>query len=135
MDCGPSASFRPGHQGPGGILHPSEGKRVQGYGDTGIGDIVQRVADRAGIGRKIGNHTLRRTGARLAHFAGVPLVEIMAGLGHASEKEAIRYLGLTVLELGKAQRKVYDYIQSSRPRWSFARARQWLSTEERKNGK
>ena len=59
----------------------------------------------------------------------------MAGLGHASEKEAIRYLGLTVLELGKAQRKVYDYIQSSRPRWSFARARQWLSTEERKNGK
>mgnify|MGYP000869326502 CR=1 FL=1 len=109
--CGPSASFRPGHQRPGGILHPLEGKRVQGYGDTGIGDIVQRVADRAGIGRKIGNHTLRRTGARLAHFAGVPLVEIMAGLGHASEKETIKYLGLTVLELGKAQRKVYDYLE------------------------
>lgn len=87
------------------------GKRVQGYSSSGLDNIIARVAKRAGIIRKVGNHTLRRTGARLAYFADVPLVEIMEGLGHTSEKQTVKYLGLTVMELGKAQRKIYDYIQ------------------------
>lgn len=109
--CGPSASFRPGHQRPGGILHPSEGKRVQGYGDTGIDDLVQRVADRAGIGRKIGNHTLRRTGARLAKRAGVDIDIIKEGLGHERREQTYRYLGLTVEEQSKGEELVTSYLQ------------------------
>gem|GEM_PF-4459770 len=93
------------------------------------------MADRAGIGRKIGNHTLRRTGARLAHFAGVPLVEIMAGLGHASEKETIRYLGLTMLELGKAQRKVYGYIQVIKAKMALREGEAVVINERTENRK
>ncbi len=81
------------------------------YGKSGIDSIVQRVAKRAGIKRKIWNHTLRRTGARIAYFAGVELVEIMEGLGHSNEKETIKYLGLTVNELGSAQIKVYEFLK------------------------
>ena len=88
-----------------------KGKRVQGYGDTGIGDIVQRVADRAGIGRKIGNHTLRRTGAKLAKRAGVDIDIIKEGLGHERREQTYRYLQLTVEEQSKGEELVTSYLQ------------------------
>ncbi len=46
---------------------------------------------------------LRMTGARLVHFAGISLVEIMEALEHTSESMKIRYLGLTTHELAKTQ--------------------------------
>ncbi|HEY3419363.1 MAG TPA: tyrosine-type recombinase/integrase [Methanomassiliicoccales archaeon] len=92
------------------------GGKLAAYGHTAIDNIVQRVAKRAGIQRPIGNHTLRRTGARLAYFAGVPMVEIMEALGHTSEKQTIRYLGLTVLELAKMQRMAFNYLEQVRAR-------------------
>ena len=107
---------------PGPFVEPDDlviyqkGRRASGYSESGLDNIVARVAERAGIHKKVGNHTLRRTGARLAYFAEVNLVEIMEGLGHTSEKQTIRYLGLTVMELGKAQRKVYDYLEVIRAR-------------------
>ncbi|HIJ00332.1 MAG: Phage integrase family [Candidatus Methanomethylophilaceae archaeon] len=90
--------------------------RLKAYSKSGIDCIVARVAKRAGIARTITNHTLRRTGARIAYFAGVMLVEIMEGLGHTSEKETIRYLGLTVNELSRAQAKVHSYLQRIKAR-------------------
>lgn len=90
------------------------GGNISPYSESGIDSIVARVARRAGIQRTITNHTLRRTGARIAYFAGVAIVEIMEGLGHTSEKETIKYLGLTVDELAKAQAKVFDYLQKVR---------------------
>lgn len=88
--------------------------RLEAYSKSGIDSIVARVAKRAGIARTITNHTLRRTGARIAYFAGVLMVEIMEGLGHTSEKETIKYLGLTVNELSRAQAKVHRYLQRVR---------------------
>lgn len=88
-----------------------KGKRVQGYSDTGIDNIVQRVADRAGIGRKIGNHALRRTGARLAKRAGVDIDIIKEGLGHEKREETYRYLGLTVDEQSQGEELVTSYLQ------------------------
>ncbi len=107
-----------------------KGKRVRGFSKTAIDDIICRVAKRAGIQRKIGNHTLRRTGARLAYFAGVPIVEIMAGLGHTTEKQTIRYLGLTVMELAKAQRKIYDYLEVIRVKMKLRQGEVLVSTRE-----
>jgi integrase/recombinase XerD len=107
-----------------------KGKLVKGYSASGIDAIVERVAKRAGILRKIGNHTLRRTGARLAYFADVAIVEIMAGLGHNSEKYTIRYLGLTVLELGRAQRKIYDYLEVIRAKMKLREGEVLVSTKE-----
>ncbi|MDW5564159.1 MAG: tyrosine-type recombinase/integrase [Methanomassiliicoccus sp.] len=107
-----------------------KGKRVKGYSDSGLDSIVERVARRAGIARKIGNHTLRRTGARLAYFADVKLVEIMEALGHTSEKQTIRYLGITVAEQGKAQRKVYDYLEMIRARMELGQGEVVVSNAE-----
>jgi integrase/recombinase XerD len=107
------------------------GRQVQGYRRTGIDNAVARVAKRAGIGRKVGNHTLRRTGARLAYFAGVKVVEIMEALGHTSEKMTIKYLGLTVAEQGKAQRKVYDYLQIIRARMDLREGEALVTSKEK----
>jgi hypothetical protein len=37
------------------------------------------------------------------HYAGVPLVDIAKAYGHAHTKQTIRYIGLTVDDLLKAQ--------------------------------
>jgi site-specific recombinase XerD len=99
------------------------GKRLSAYSESGLDSIVMRVAKRAGIKRKVLNHTLRRTGARIAYFAGVPLVEIMVGLGHRSEKETIKYLGLTVNELGRAQAKIHDFFEKVKQRMTGGKPR------------
>jgi integrase len=101
-----------------------KGKRLLPYSESGLDSIVMRVAKRAGIERKILNHTLRRTGARIAYFSGVPLVEIMVGLGHRSEKETIKYLGLTVYELGRAQAKVQDFLDRVKSRMNGSQPRE-----------
>jgi integrase len=87
------------------------GRHLGAYGNTAIDNIVASAARRAGIERGVSNHTLRRTGGRIAYFAGVPLVEIMEGMGHTSEKQTIWYLGLRVDELKKAQERIYAYLQ------------------------
>lgn len=87
------------------------GKTLGAYGNTAVDNIVASAARRAGIERGVSNHTLRRTGGRIAYYAGVPLVEIMEGMGHTTEKQTIRYLGLRVDELKKAQEKIYAYLQ------------------------
>lgn len=69
------------------------------------------MADRAGIQRKIGNHTLRRTGARLAWYAGVDIDIIKEGLGHESRQQTYRYLGLTVEEQAKGEELVTKYLR------------------------
>jgi integrase len=87
------------------------GKRVSGYSNSGIDDIVARVAKRAGIQRKIGNHTLRRTGARLAWLAKVDIDVIKEGLGHKDREETYRYLGITVDEQAKSEELVSKFLQ------------------------
>ncbi|MCE5261681.1 MAG: tyrosine-type recombinase/integrase [Euryarchaeota archaeon] len=87
------------------------GRHLGAYGNTAIDNIVASAARRAGIERGVSNHTLRRTGGRIAYFAGVPLVEIMEGMGHTTEKQTVRYLGLRVDELKKAQERIYAYLQ------------------------
>ncbi len=57
---------------------------------------------------------LRRTCGRLMYSAGVPLADISAQLGHADIKTTIRYLGLTVDDLAKAQEKTLNYLEQVR---------------------
>lgn len=67
-----------------------------------------------GIDRPIGNHTLRRTCGRLMHYAGVPLEDIAEALGHADVKTTMRYLGLTVDDLSRAQEATLSYLDRVR---------------------
>jgi hypothetical protein len=48
----------------------------------------------------------------LAFYAGVSLEEICEGMGHSNTKQTIRYLGLQVDDLKRAQEKIYQYLLS-----------------------
>jgi len=79
---------------PDSLLIYQKGKRVGQYQLTAIDNVVPRVAKRAGIDRKITNHTLRRTCGRILYKSGNDLTAISNILGHADVKTTIRYLGL-----------------------------------------
>jgi integrase/recombinase XerD len=93
-------------------LFYQRGRKLAAYGDTAIDNIVSSAANRSGIDRPVTNHTLRRTGGRLAFYAGVSLEEICEGMGHSNTKQTIRYLGLQVDDLKRAQEKIYQYLLS-----------------------
>lgn len=79
---------------PDSLLIYAKGKRIGEYQLTAIDNIVPRVAKRAGIKRKITNHTLRRTCGRMLYKSGNSLVTIQNVLGHDEEKTTVQYLGL-----------------------------------------
>ena len=91
-----------------------KGGKLLGYERTGVDNMVHAVARRAGITRPIGNHTLRRTCSRLMHYAGVPLVDIAEAFGHSDVKTTMRYLGLTIDDLSKAQERTLSYLDRVR---------------------
>jgi len=91
-----------------------KGGKLYGYERTGVDNMVHAVARRAGITRPIGNHTLRRTCGRLMHYAGVPLVDIAEAFGHSDVKTTMRYLGLTIDDLSKAQERTLSYLDRVR---------------------
>jgi integrase/recombinase XerD len=64
--------------------------------------IVARLARRAGIGKRIGPHSLRHTAATLALDDGAPLRVVQASLGHADPKTTVRY--------DRARRGLDDHI-------------------------
>lgn len=93
---------------PDGLLIYQKGGSLGQYQMTAIDEIVSRVAIRAGIRRKITNHTLRRTCGRLLHLSGVKIETIADILGHSDIRTTLRYLGLRLddqrdaLEKGEA---------------------------------
>jgi integrase/recombinase XerD len=91
-----------------------KGGKLYGYERTGVDNMVHAAAKRAGITRPVGNHTLRRTCGRLMHYAGVPLVDIAEAFGHSDVKTTMRYLGLTVDDLSRAQEKTLSFLDQVR---------------------
>ena len=73
--------------------------RVQAY------RILNEAAERAGIAEKIGNigtHTLRKTFGFRLYENGINVTRIMAILGHSSERETLKYIGVTADEIAEA---------------------------------
>lgn len=73
--------------------------RVQAY------RILNDAAERAGLIDKlgkIGTHSLRKTFGYRLYENGVNITRIMAILGHSSEKETLRYIGVTADEIAEA---------------------------------
>lgn len=84
--------------------------RVSGYGpnsETAIDNILHDVSSRCGI--HFGNHTLRRTGGRNLHYAGVPIVDISKVMGHTDPRVTMRYLGLEIDDLTEGMKKLHAY--------------------------
>jgi integrase/recombinase XerD len=55
------------------------------------GRIVRRVARRAGIGKRVGPHTLRHAFITAALDAGVPLRDVQEAASHADPRTTMRY--------------------------------------------
>lgn len=77
--------------------------RVQAY------RILNDAAERAGIADKIGGigtHSLRKTFGYRLYEQGINITRIMAILGHSSEKETLRYIGVTADEIADAYKAI-----------------------------
>lgn len=73
--------------------------RVQAY------RILNEAAERAGIAEKvggIGTHSMRKTFGYRLYEQGIDVSRIMTILGHSSEKETLRYIGITNQEISEA---------------------------------
>ena len=57
--------------------------------------IINQAASEVGIKEKIGTHTLRKTFSYHAYRAGYDLAIIQKLLNHSSQKETLRYIGVT----------------------------------------
>jgi integrase len=96
---------------PDGLLIYLKGKRLGQYQMTAIDNMVVRVSERAGIGRRVTNHTLRRTCGRLLHLSGVEIEEIASILGHTETRTTLRYLGIRLDDQKKALAKRDEFLR------------------------
>jgi site-specific recombinase XerD len=72
----------------GPIFLAPDGQRLDRHGAA---RIVRRVADRAGIRKPVGPHTLRHAFITAALDAGVPLRDVQEAASHADPRSTIRY--------------------------------------------
>lgn len=96
---------------PDGLLIYFKGNRLGQYQMTAIDNMVVRVAERAGIDRRITNHTLRRTCGRLLHLSGVGIEEIADILGHSDSRTTLRYLGIKLDDQKLAFAKLDEFLK------------------------
>ncbi len=75
----------------------SENSMVVPLSRSGADLMLRRVANRAGfpdLGLRVSHHDLRRTFGRLAHKAGMDLVQLKNLYGHSSLDQTVHYIGL-----------------------------------------
>lgn len=78
-------------------LDNSENSMVVPLSRSGADLALRRVANRAGfpdLGLRVSHHDLRRTFGRLAHKAGMDLVQLKNLYGHTSLDQTVHYIGL-----------------------------------------
>jgi len=77
-----------GERTEGPIFLAADGRRHDRHG---AGRIVRRIARRAGIGKRVGPHTLRHALITAALDAGVPLRDVQEAASHADPRTTMRY--------------------------------------------
>ncbi len=84
------------------VLGAPEEARVFPISRSGADLLLQRAARQSGLtaeGVRVSHHDLRRTFGRLAHAAGMDLVQLKNLLGHASVDMTAHYVGLDTDEM------------------------------------
>ncbi|MGP8075221.1 MAG: tyrosine-type recombinase/integrase [Thermoplasmata archaeon] len=64
---------------------------------SGADGVLRRIAERAGfprLGLRVSHHDLRRSFGRIAHKAGMDLVQLKNLYGHTSLDQTVHYIGL-----------------------------------------
>ncbi|MGD0153992.1 MAG: site-specific integrase [Thermacetogeniaceae bacterium] len=69
-------------------------------------EILSNAAKAVGIRDQIGTHTMRKTWGYHARMAGTDIEIIMRALNHSSQRQTLRYIGITQDEVDNA----YDSI-------------------------
>jgi integrase len=77
--------------------------RVQAY--RILNDAVERAGLTEKLG-KIGTHSLRKTFGFRLYENGVDITRIMSILAHSSERETLRYIGVTADEIAEAYESI-----------------------------
>ena len=84
--------------------------QLHAYKRSFVDKVMARVSKK--LGRKLTNHTLRRTFGRLLWLAGVPLETIKEILGHEDTKIMVLYLGLNMDDKADAMSRLADYTDA-----------------------
>lgn len=88
--------------------------RLLPLSSSGADLLLQRAAYRAGFpkeGVRVSHHDLRRTFGRLAHEAGMDLVQLKNLFGHASLDQTVHYIGLDQAEMLRGLRRLDTYLR------------------------
>ncbi len=91
----------------------SEDSMVVPLSRSGADLMLRRVADRAGfpgLGLRVSHHDLRRTFGRLAHKAGMDLVQLKNLYGHRSLDQTVHYIGLDEDEMRAGLDRLASFI-------------------------
>jgi integrase len=81
---------------------------------SGADLLLRRVAVRAGfpqLGLRVSHHDLRRTFGRLAHRAGMDLVQLKNLYGHTSLDQTVHYIGLDEDEMRAGLTRLATFIE------------------------
>jgi len=91
-----------------------ENSRVVPLSPSGADLALRRVATRAGfvqLGLHVSHHDLRRTFGRLAHKAGMDLVQLKNLYGHTSLDQTVHYIGLDEDEMRAGLDRLANFIE------------------------
>jgi integrase len=80
---------------------------------SGADVVLRRAVDRAGFSRdgvRVSHHDLRRTFGRLAHRAGMDLVQLKNLYGHTSLDQTVHYIGLDEDEMRAGLDRLASFI-------------------------
>ena len=92
----------------------NQNSRVIPLSQSGADIVLRRVADRAGfpgLGLRVSHHDLRRTFGRLAHKAGMDLVQLKNLYGHSSLDQTVHYIGLDEDEMRAGLNRLATFIE------------------------
>lgn len=93
------------------LLYAGHG-RLSAYSESGVDAIIERAGRRVGIAR-LSNHDLRRTYGRLVYFAnGRRIGDLVELMGHETEEQTRRYLGLGADHLRETTAKTDAYMKT-----------------------
>lgn len=91
----------------------NEDSRVLPLSRSGADLMLRRAANRAGfpsLGLRVSHHDLRRTFGRLAHKAGMDLVQLKNLYGHNSLDQTVHYIGLDEDEMRAGLDRLASFI-------------------------
>jgi integrase len=87
--------------------------RVIPLSRSGADTVLRRASDRAGfpgLGLRVSHHDLRRTFGRLAHKAGMDLIQLKNLYGHSSLDQTVHYIGLDEDEMRDGLTRLATFI-------------------------